>query len=446
MGELFGTDGIRGRANTYPMTCELAMKTGQAVGLFTKKSGFSSVVIGRDTRISGKMLESALAAGIASTGIDVKLAGVIPTPGVAYLSGRIDGAGAGIMISASHNPYYDNGIKVFSRGGIKLSDAQEEEIESAILGDAIVPRADVGKIDEISDGCKLYAEFLIQKFPNRKPLQKRLKLVIDTANGAAFQCAKHVFNSELFDTVFIYDRPDGININQDCGSQHTETLRAEVARLGADAGLAFDGDADRLIAVDNRGREITGDRILAVCANHAKSRNQLPNNIVVSTIMSNVGLVNTLKQLEITHEITDVGDRKVLERMKETGAVMGGEDSGHMIFLNEHSTGDGMLSALKLLEVMTDTRTPLSDLADIMTVYPQVLMNVEVNASKPDFTKIPTIADAIKAVESQLGDEGRVLVRYSGTQPLLRVMVEGPDEAQTRDCCERICEAVQQSI
>ncbi len=446
MGKLFGTDGIRGRANTYPMTCEMAMKTGRAVGQLTKAWGNTCVVIGRDTRISGQMLESALSAGITSMGVNVMLAGVIPTPGVAYLSGIIQGAGAGIMISASHNPYYDNGIKIFQRGGMKLSDDQEKDLESSLLGKEIAPHDDIGKISIIADGCESYSDFLLKKFPSRKPGTKKLKLVLDLSNGAAATCcACLIFNSNLFEPIFMNDKPDGININDNCGSQHTQTLKNKVVELGADAGLAFDGDADRLIGVDETGQKITGDRILAICAAHAKRTGQLKNNIVVSTIMSNIGLVNTLKRLNINHEITDVGDRKVLERMQAKGAIMGGEDSGHMIFLKDHTTGDGMLSALKLLEVMTATGKPLAELASIMTVYPQILMNVEVDASRPNFNKIPMIASAINEVETLLGQEGRVLVRYSGTQPLLRVMVEGPEENMTRECCEKICSAISKS-
>ncbi len=446
MGKLFGTDGIRGRANIYPITCELALKTGQAVGMFTQKNGHGAVVIGKDTRESGDMLESALAAGIASVGVNVLLAGVIPTPGVAYLSTCIDGVGAGIVISASHNPYYDNGIKIFRQGGVKLSDIQEEEIESCILGEnENVPQTMVGRITVISDGCETYSRFLLEKFPFGKP-DKKLKLIIDTSNGAAYDCAGLVFNKKLFDTVFIHNQPDGININDNCGSQHTQDVSSLVLKEKADIGLAFDGDADRLIALDETGKKITGDRILAICAKYAKTKDVLDNNIVVSTIMSNIGLVNALKLLGINHEITDVGDRKVLERMQETNATIGGEDSGHMIFLKDHTTGDGMLTALKLLEVMAGTGKSLSELAEVMTVYPQILMNEEVDASRPDFTKIPMIADAIKEVETRLGEQGRVLVRYSGTQPLLRVMVEGPEEDITRECCEKICKAIKESI
>ncbi len=443
MGQLFGTDGIRGRANTYPMTCELGLKAGQAVGIMAKEDNNQVVVIGRDTRISGQMLESALAAGIASIGVDVLLAGVIPTPGVAFLSGEEQGPG--IVISASHNPYYDNGIKIFQKGGIKLSDAQEEKIEAYILGDNNVPRKDVGKISMISGGCETYAVFLLGKFPARKPL-KRLKLIIDTSNGAAYETAPLVFNKELFDVQFIHCQPNGVNINDNCGSQHTSDLRDLVLSSKADVGLAFDGDADRLIAVDETGQIITGDRILAICAKYAKETNTLDNNIVVSTTMSNIGLGKALEALEIEHCVSDVGDRKVLEKMKQTGAIMGGEDSGHMIFLQDHTTGDGILTALKLLEVILGTGQSLSTLAGVMTVYPQILINVEVDASRPDFTKIPAIAHTIKEVEALLGDQGRVLVRYSGTQPLLRVMVEGPDENQTKELCERICTAIQENI
>ena len=445
MGKLFGTDGIRGVANQYPITCEIALKTGQAVGVFTKENGYQTVIIGKDTRISGDMLESALAAGVSSTGIDVLLAGVIPTPGVAYLCSTVKGAGAGIVISASHNPYQDNGIKIFKHGGEKLSDEQENKIEDYILNSNIVPRGNVGKIAVISDSLERHSDFLLAKFPFKKP-DKKLKLIIDSSNGAASKIAHMVFNDTLFDAQFIYDSPDGKNINDGCGSQHTQELQRLVVKENADIGLAFDGDADRFIAVDENGNEITGDRVLAVCAKFAKERGILNKNIVVSTIMSNIGLGKTLDSLGIGHIKSNVGDRKVLEEMKRSGAVMGGEDSGHMIFLDAHTTGDGMLSALKLLEVMMETGRSLSSLASVMTVYPQVLMNVKVDKSRPDFMQIKPIADTIKAVERKLGDAGRVLIRYSGTQPLLRVMVEGPDQSQVEKYCQDICKSIKENI
>ena len=445
MGQLFGTDGIRGRANTYPMTCDLTMKTGQAIGILTQKSSNRCVIIGRDTRVSGRMLESALAAGIASVGVDVMTAGVIPTPGVAYLSSAIESCGAGIMISASHNPYYDNGIKIFQKGGIKLSDDQEVDLEKIILGPPVDLSLKIGTIASVNDAQASYARFLLQKFNFHKK-GKKLKLVIDTANGAASFCAPPIFTPDLFDVSFIHNQPNGTNINKDCGSQHTKNLSDHVKKNNADVGLAFDGDADRLIAVDETGQQITGDTLLAILSGFAKQTGKLGNNIVVSTVMSNVGFGNAMAQLGIKHEITGVGDRKVLERMKETGALIGGEDSGHMIFLDEHTTGDGVLSALKLIEVMQESKMPLSELTKVVTVYPQVLINVDVDASRPDFMKMPRVADAIKEVESQLATQGRVLVRYSGTQPLLRVMVEGPEKDLTRQCCEKICKAIRDSL
>jgi phosphoglucosamine mutase len=270
--------------------------------------------------------------------------------------------------------------------------------------------------------------------------------VVDAANGAASDICHQVFNDALFDAVFIHDQPDGFNINKNCGSQHVQDLQKIVTTRKADIGIAFDGDADRMIAVDETGGIITGDRILAICAGHAKKKNQLPNNRVVSTVMSNIGLTRCLDAMGITHIRTGVGDRQVLAQMQETGAVMGGEDSGHMIFLDDHTTGDGLLSALRLITVMAETGRPLSDLASVMQVFPQVLKNVEVVASRPDFMQIPGIAEAIEAVSSRLGENGRVLVRYSGTQPLLRVMVEGPDKEVTLAGCDRICQAIQAHI
>ena len=445
MGKLFGTDGIRGVANTYPITCELALKTGQAIGLFTKEKGFNAVIIGKDTRISGDMLESALAAGVSSAGIDVMLAGVIPTPGVAYWCSVVKNAGAGIVISASHNPYQDNGIKIFKHGGEKLSDEQESQIEDYILNSNNVPQGKVGKISVISDSLKAYAQFLLTMFPFEK-LNKKIKIIIDCSNGAASKIGHMVFNDELFDTQFIYDSPDGKNINDGCGSQHTQDLQRLVVKKKAAIGLAFDGDADRLIAVDENGHQIAGDRVLAICSKFAKEKGNLKKNIVVSTIMSNIGLTKTLDSLGIHHVKSDVGDRKVLKEMKKFGAVIGGEDSGHMIFLDSHTTGDGMLSALKLLEVILETNQPLSTLASVMTVYPQVLMNVQVDQSRPDFMEIKSIADTIEDVEKKLGDKGRVLIRYSGTQPLLRVMVEGPDQMVTEQYCHDICETIKKNI
>ncbi len=463
--QLFGTDGIRGVANQYPITPEMAMKTGRAVAHYVKARGDRAIVIGRDTRLSGEMLESALAAGIASVGIDARVVGIIPTPGVAFLASQIEGIGAGIVISASHNPWQDNGIKLFKKGGHKLSDDEELALESFILDERGEPleksedgilqsdfprtssssRFETGRILPLPDAHEWYAHFLKQGIEHLS-LKKPLKLVVDCSNGAASGLALSVFTPPLFDAHFIHCTPDGKNINDDCGSQHTETLKKMVIENGADLGIAFDGDADRLIAIDETGRLVTGDALLLICAIHAKAKGTLENNRVVSTVMSNIGLVRALKKLEIEHRITGVGDREVLKEMAESGAVMGGEDSGHMIFSQYHTTGDGILSALRLIEVMVESGKALSELASAMKVYPQVLMNVAVNSSRPDFMAVPEIADAIGSVENALGDEGRVLVRYSGTQPLLRVMVEGPDHEITKVSCQKICDAIRCTI
>ncbi|MDT8380045.1 MAG: phosphoglucosamine mutase [Desulfotignum sp.] len=441
MTRLFGTDGIRGRTNVFPMDCETALRVGRAAGLLARDMGQDRIVIGKDTRISGDMLEAALAAGAASVGVSAGLAGVIPTPGVAYLAACLKGVGAGVMISASHNPFYDNGIKIFQRGGLKLTDEQEQALEANICDPENVPRNNVGKISIISDGYERYVRFLLDKFPFRK-LSPRIRLVVDASNGAASEICHQVFNDQLFDAVFIHDRPDGFNINRDCGSQHVSDLQKQVKARKADIGLAFDGDADRMIAVDETGEVITGDRILAICARQAKEKKQLKNNCVVSTVMSNIGLTRALDELGIRHVRTGVGDRRVLAEMQRSGAVMGGEDSGHMIFLEDHTTGDGMLSALRLITVMAETGRSLSNLAAVMKVFPQVLKNVEVDASRPDVMQVPEIARVIEDVTSRLGDKGRVLVRYSGTQPLLRVMVEGPEKEMTQAACDQICQVI----
>jgi len=454
MGKLFGTDGIRGVANRYPMTVQVALKTGQAVAGFVKKKGGTKVIIGKDTRLSGDMIESALAAGISSMGIDVLLAGVIPTPGVAFLSSTIQGAGAGVVISASHNPFYDNGIKIFKSGGLKLTDQEEDKIEASILSKDLEeesngnnnPVVEPGSISILSDASILYANFLQtcyeKEFDKNYVVKQNFRIVADCSNGASYKVAPLVFSKLGFDVKFIFNTPDGKNINHNCGSQHTETLSRSVVVEKADLGLAFDGDADRLIVVDEKGIKITGDTILAICAAHAKKHHRLKNNLVVSTVMSNIGLSKAMESLGIDLLKTGVGDREVLKKMWATGAVMGGEDSGHMIFSEFHTTGDGILSALCLLRVMADTGKPLSELSSIMTVYPQVLMNVEVDASRPDFMKIKAIADEIEFVEQELKETGRVLVRYSGTQPLLRVMVEGPDSRITEEYCHRICNSI----
>ena len=451
MGKLFGTDGIRGVANRYPITPEIALKLGRAaVSIFRKQdtNGRCRIVIGKDTRLSGDMLEFAIASGICSMGGDVYLAGIIPTPGVAFLTSLLE-ADAGIVISASHNPYYDNGIKFFDKNGFKLSDelesAIEDEIKKAVIdntGNALGEEKAIqpGSVHSIENPIIKYTDFLKNRFKGEKPFQG-VKLVIDCSNGAASQVAPKVFADLGANLKTIFATPDGKNINADCGSQHTEALCKAVVEIKADIGLAFDGDADRLIAVDEKGKELTGDQILAICAKDLKQRGLLKNDLLISTVMSNLGLGIALKKMGIKHITTMVGDRYVMEEMIASGAVIGGEDSGHMIFLDHHTTGDGILSALMLLEAMKNASRPLSEIASVMDIFPQVLLGVEVK-EKPDINTISEIVDIIKSVESSLGEKGRVLVRYSGTQTLCRVMVEGPTLEETSMHCNKIAEVV----
>ncbi len=446
---LFGTDGIRGKANEYPITCELAMQAGIAIGQFVEQQGKKNLIIGRDTRISGSMLESALAAGAASVGVDVLLAGEIPTPGVACLCSHIPDAGAGAVISASHNPYQDNGIKFFDARGHKLTDFQESVLEEMILGKANGKDQGperIGSIQPLRDGHAIYADFLLNPFCFDKTRifdGRKLSMVLDAANGAASSMMEEVFSRDCFSVTCIHHEPDGYNINKDCGSQYTDSLQKKVLETKADIGLALDGDADRLIALDEQGNEISGDAILAICAAHAKEKGRLKNSVLVSTIMSNIGLSHFLESLGISHVKTRVGDRNVFQGMQETGAVLGGENSGHVIFSDYHTTGDGMFCALKLLDILLETQKPLSELARVFTSYPQILENVTISdASRPDVNQIPEIARVIDQVKENLGKKGRVLIRYSGTQPLLRVMVEGQDRAEIQKFCREICQAI----
>jgi len=448
MGKLFGTDGIRGIANEYPITCEMAMDIGRAVAhLFRVETGKSKIVIGKDTRISGDMIGFSLVSGICSMGADVFLAGVLPTPGIAYMTSSM-GANAGIVISASHNPYYDNGIKIFNQDGFKLSDEKEEAIEHIILNEkpSLMCKTvrDTGRVFKIEDAGKSYINFLKSALPEGFSL-KGMKIVIDCANGATYQVAPELFRDFGADIESIYTEPDGKNINENCGSQHPGALIEIVLKKEADIGLAFDGDGDRLIAIDENGSVLTGDQILAVCANMMKLRSKLNNNLVISTIMSNMGLKVALKKMGIEYIMTNVGDRYVMEQMISSGSVLGGEDSGHTIFLNHHTTGDGILSALKLIESMKFESKPLSELKKVMTVFPQSLINVEVK-SKPEISSIPAVQAAIRSVEKDLGEKGRVLVRYSGTQPICRVMVEGPTEEKTQRYCEQVSDVIQKEL
>jgi len=448
MGKLFGTDGIRGEANRYPMDAMTAFSVGQAVThLFRNGDHRTRIIIGKDTRISGYMLESSLEAGITSMGGNPYLVGVLPTPGIAFITQSMR-ADAGIVISASHNPYQDNGIKIFSGAGYKLSDEKEAVIEDLMLKGRLPemtpPAKAMGRARRIEDVLGRYIVFIKNTFPRRLSMEG-MKIVIDAANGATYKVAPAVFAELGADVEVIHNTPDGLNINDNCGSQYTEDLERRVKEKGAAVGLAFDGDGDRLIAVDEKGRKITGDQILIICAKVLKEYGQLTNDLLVSTIMSNIGLTVACKKYGFAHHASKVGDRYVLEDMQRLGAVIGGEESGHMIFLDHHTTGDGILTAMQLIAAMVSEDRPLSELAALMDVFPQKLMNVEVT-NKPDIASVPQVMKVIQEVEALLGDEGRVLVRYSGTQNVCRVMVEGPSDDVTETYCAQIAEAVKTAL
>jgi phosphoglucosamine mutase len=428
MSKLFGTDGIRGVANIYPMDPQTALAVGRAVALYFDPCGEPSgahIVIGQDTRISGDMLTQAVAAGACAAGMDVVLLGVMPTPGIARLAAA-SGAAAGIVISASHNPYEDNGIKVFDGSGFKLNDASESQIENLILNgniDRQVPSRRIGRVKRMPNPGDQYLQFLQEAVPGLS--LEGMTIVLDCANGATHAVAPELFRRLGARVIPMFCDPDGININDQCGSQYPQQMAGIVVARGADLGLAFDGDGDRLIVVDEAGRVLSGDPIMAICAGDLQRKGLLTHNVVVGTVMSNTGFHQALQQMGIQVHATQVGDRYVMQRMLAEQAVLGGEDSGHLIFRDVHTTGDGLMAALRLLDAVRSAGRPVSELAGIMTVFPQELINVDVGG-KPDLTGVPAIADAIAQAQSTLGDQGRVLVRYSGTQNKCRVMVEGP--------------------
>jgi phosphoglucosamine mutase len=375
------------------------------------------------------------------------MVGVMPTPGIAFLTSSMR-ADAGIVISASHNPLQDNGIKIFSSEGFKLPDEKELAIEDFIFAsdkDKEHPApGDLGKVYRLDDARGRYTVFLKHTFPKELTLEGT-KIVLDCANGATYRIAPDTFFELGAQVTTLFDNPDGVNINVNCGSQHPEKLALEVVKRKADVGFAFDGDGDRLIAVDEKGAVLTGDQVLAICARMMKKEGTLINNLVVRTVMSNIGLGIALEEMGINSVMTNVGDRNVLEEMRTRGAAIGGEDSGHLIFLHHHTTGDGIITALQLLTAMKRENKPLSELAKIMTIFPQVLINIDVKA-RPDLSTVPEIAKAIKSAEGALGNRGRVLVRYSGTQNMCRVMVEGPTYEETEKYCKQIAEAVKAKL
>ncbi|GAB4251087.1 phosphoglucosamine mutase [Deferrisoma sp.] len=446
---LFGTDGIRGVANIEPMTAEMMVRLGRAAAHVFKerKSGRHRIVIGKDTRLSGYMLENALASGICSMGVDILLVGPLPTPGIAFITSSMR-ADAGVVISASHNPYQDNGIKFFDRDGFKLPDEVEAEIEAHLFNgelDHVRPTAEeVGKAFRVDDAVGRYVVYLKSTFPSHLTLEG-IRIVVDCANGAAYRVAPAVFEELGAEVIPIGIHPDGSNINAGCGSLHPECVAQEVRARGAHLGIALDGDADRVIVVDEHGNEVDGDHIMAICARDLQARGRLKGGAVVATVMSNLGLERSLAEVGLGLVRTQVGDRYVVERMRVDGYNFGGEQSGHLIFLDHATTGDGVLAALQLLAVAVGSGKPLSELARVMEAVPQVLQNVRVREKRP-VENLPGVQRAIRAVEAELGKDGRVLVRYSGTEPKLRVMVEGDDEDRIRAMAAEICEAVRREI
>ncbi len=444
MKKLFGTDGVRGVANVYPMTTEMAMQIGRAAAyIFKDGHKRHRIVIGKDTRLSCYMIENALSAGICSMGVDVLLVGPLPTPGIANITSSMR-ADAGVVISASHNPFQDNGIKFFSRDGFKLPDETELRIEELIFSkkiDSLRPTAsEVGKAYRIDDAIGRYVVFLKSTFPKDLDLTG-LKIVLDCANGAAYKVAPAVLEELGADVITIGVNPNGTNINAGCGSLHPEVISAAVKDHRADLGIALDGDADRVIFVDESGNEVDGDRIMAICAIDLLKKKKLRKNTVVATVMSNLGLDIAVKKAGGKVIKTVVGDRYVVEEMRKGGYTLGGEQSGHMIFLDHNTTGDGTLTALQVLAIMRREDKSLAELAEVMIPLPQVLVNVRV-AEKRDIMTIPEIAALVRNIEGQVRDEGRILIRYSGTEPLLRIMIEGQDKYQITGWAKEIADLV----
>lgn len=438
MAGMFGTDGVRGVANEE-LTGEMAFNLGKAAASILSQNDFTApIIIGKDTRISGDMLENALAAGICSAGGNVLKIGVMPTPGIAYITRFLKGT-AGAVISASHNPIEDNGIKFFGRDGFKLSDTLEEKIEELYYKNAelsLPTGADVGKIEFFYHAANRYAEYAVSSIDVDL---KGVKIVVDCANGAAFQVSPQALEALNAEVIKINCSPDGLNINQGCGSTNPDELQKAVIEAGAHVGIAHDGDADRVIMVDEKGEIVDGDKIMAACALHMKESGLLKNNTLVVTIMSNMGLHIALKEKGINILETKVGDRYVLEKMLEADAVLGGEQSGHIIFLNHNTTGDGLITALKVLELMIKKERSLSEIASCMEKMPQILKNVKVN-DKLSAIEHPFFKDAIEKAQKELGEKGRILVRPSGTEPLVRIMVEGPNEEKLNNIAERLTE------
>lgn len=447
MRKLFGTDGIRGVANIYPMTSEIAMQIGRAIAFIVKNHAKGhQIVIGKDTRLSGYMIENALAAGICSMGVNVQVLGPLPTPGIAFITTSMR-ADAGVVISASHNPFQDNGIKIFSSDGFKLPDEVEADIEDLIFSQkmaALRPVADeVGKASRIDDAKGRYIVFLKNTFPKKYTLDD-FHIVLDCAHGATYKVAPFVFSELGARVTTIGVNPNGKNINHECGALHPEIMAEKVKQLGADIGLALDGDGDRLIVCDEHGEIVDGDHIMAICARELMSRRKLRKKTLVATVMSNMGLEKAMQKMNGRLVRTQVGDRYVVETMRAKGYNFGGEQSGHLVFLDHNTTGDGILAGLQLLAIMIKKKKPLSELATIMSTYPQVLENVRIS-SKIAPEQIPGFSEALRKAEEKLGKRGRILVRPSGTEPVIRVMTEGEDAKEISTIALELCDVIRRA-
>jgi phosphoglucosamine mutase len=448
MRKLFGTDGIRGVANVFPMTVDVALQLGKGCAyIFRDKNRRHKIVVGKDTRLSGYMIETAITAGICSMGGDVLLVGPLPTPGIAFLTTSMR-ADAGIVISASHNAYQDNGIKVFSSNGFKLPDPVEERLESLMFSDeltsSLVTANKVGKAYRIDDAMGRYIVFLKNTFPQELILDG-LHIVVDCAHGATYKVAPTVFEELGAQVTLLGAKPNGENINKNCGALYPGLVSAMVRKKKADLGISFDGDGDRVVFVDDNGELVDGDQIMAICAARMSKEKRLKKNTLVTTVMSNMGLEVAMQERGIRMVRTQVGDRYVVEEMVKRGCNFGGEQSGHLIFLDYNPTGDGIVSALQLLAIMGREEKSLSDLSDIMERYPQKLINVRIKERKR-LENFPAVVQQIKAVEKKLGSKGRLLVRFSGTEPLVRVMVEGEDEREIQTLAEETARVIEREF
>lgn len=451
--KLFGTDGIRGTSNQFPMTPEVVVKIGQAIGLLIRKKIISSpsqankVVIGKDTRLSGYMIEQALASGLNSMGIYVQLVGPLPTPGIGYLT-RTMRAAAGIVISASHNAYQDNGIKIFGPDGFKLDDKLEKEIEALVASDdlskMLPPSKEVGRTKRIEDAQGRYIVYAKSAFPLEYTLDG-LRIVLDTAHGASYKVAPAIFEELGAEVIHVGNQPNGTNINDKVGALHPSLISQAVVQYRADVGIGLDGDADRVIMIDEKGKLVNGDHILAICALHMQNKKQLNNNTLVVTQMSNFGLEKKMKDYGIKVVKTNVGDKYVVEEMRKNGYNLGGEQSGHIILLDHSTTGDGTVAALNVLSVIKETGKKMSELANVFEDVPQVLINCRVR-SRVELDQIKGYNQLLKQKESELNGDGRVFIRYSGTEPLIRILVEGTDKKRITSIAEEMATFLEKEI